>query len=224
MKEAPFRPIWLIRHAESEYNALPRETAPIGGRSDHLKLTPRGERQAQALGRRLARLRAGGLRFAPSAFTSPSERAVRTAELALDRLAGMFRVSDDRLTERGMGAWEGKPGQECYTPEIRKALDEDPEHWRCPGGESYSEVGRRMEEAVLSTLEHAGTSETILIFTPGLAIRCALARLLKGSWRGVQRDTTLNASITEIRFHPNGGFWSCGRINDAAHLETLEEP
>jgi broad specificity phosphatase PhoE len=216
------RTLWLIRHAESVYNAMPPELARIGGRSDHLKLTSRGKRQAQALGRHLARLRESGVHFASNAFTSPSERAMRTAELALSQFTGMPRISDDRLTERGMGAWEGKLVQECYTPQVRKALDEDLEHWRCPGGESYADVGRRMRDALGSIVQHTKPGEVALVFTHGLAIRCALAELLESGWRGVQRNRNDNTGITELHVHLPTGQWSCGRINDAAHLETLE--
>ena len=217
MKEAPFRPSGSSA-TQKKYNAFPASSA-------HRRLLRPS--QADTRGGTLPKPRGGDssreASASPSAFTSPSERAVRTAELALDRPAGMFRVSDDPAHRARHGA-HGKAslGRNAIRQRSGKPSMKTRNTGRCPGGESYSEVGRRMEEAVLSTLEHAGTSETILIFTPGLRDRCAPPDL-KGSWRGVQRDTTLNASITEIRLTPTG-LLVLRADNDAAHLGDPEEP
>lgn len=66
------RQLWLLRHADAE----PHGTRPDSDR----RLTERGERQSRAAGRALARI---GVGFA-AALTSPKERALRTAALALE--------------------------------------------------------------------------------------------------------------------------------------------
>jgi phosphohistidine phosphatase len=66
--------IWLLRHGE----AVPHESKPDAER----QLTARGERQAVAAGRGLARL---GLEFS-ACYTSPKVRARDTARLACDAL------------------------------------------------------------------------------------------------------------------------------------------
>ena len=64
------RQLWLLRHGDAE---------PHGTRADvQRRLTPRGERQAEAAGVALSRL---GVAFDEVLF-SPRERARRTAELA----------------------------------------------------------------------------------------------------------------------------------------------
>ncbi len=65
------RQLWLLRHADAE----PHGTRPDAER----RLTGRGERQAQAAGEALARLQ---VRF-DGVLSSPKERALRTATLAL---------------------------------------------------------------------------------------------------------------------------------------------
>jgi phosphohistidine phosphatase len=66
--------LWLLRHGE----AVPHESKP-----DHEReLTARGERQAIAAGKALARL---GLEFA-ACYTSPKVRALDTARLACEAL------------------------------------------------------------------------------------------------------------------------------------------
>lgn len=66
--------LWLLRHGE----AVPHESKPDADR----ELTPRGERQALAAGRGLAKL---GLEF-EACYTSPKVRAFETARLACEAL------------------------------------------------------------------------------------------------------------------------------------------
>jgi phosphohistidine phosphatase len=66
--------LWLLRHGE----AVPHESKPDAER----ELTPRGERQAIAAGRGLAKL---GLEF-HACYTSPKVRARDTARLACQAL------------------------------------------------------------------------------------------------------------------------------------------
>jgi phosphohistidine phosphatase len=66
--------LWLLRHGE----AVPHESKP----DDERELTPRGERQAIAAGKGLAKL---GLEF-EACYTSPKVRARDTARLACQAL------------------------------------------------------------------------------------------------------------------------------------------
>ena len=66
--------LWLLRHGE----AVPHESKPDADR----ELTPRGERQALAAGRGLAKL---GLEF-DACYSSPKVRALETARLACEAL------------------------------------------------------------------------------------------------------------------------------------------
>src|SRR3954451_15236571 len=65
--------LWLLRHGEAE---------PHGPDDDSRRLTPRGEDQARTAGRALAALE---LVF-HAVYTSPKERALRTAVLACEAL------------------------------------------------------------------------------------------------------------------------------------------
>ncbi|MBQ1026387.1 histidine phosphatase family protein [Micromonospora sp. C95] len=118
--------ILLVRHGETTWSASRRHTSYTD-----LNLTPDGERQARALGPALA-----GRRFV-AVLTSPRIRALRTAQLA-----GLpVTDSDDDLAEWHYGVYEGRT-----TAEIQ---DERPgwSVWTdgCPGGESPSEVGERLD-------------------------------------------------------------------------------
>jgi phosphohistidine phosphatase len=70
------RQLWLLRHADAE----PHGTRPDAER----RLTERGERQARMAGRALRRM---GIE-PEQVLTSPKERALRTATLALEEWGG----------------------------------------------------------------------------------------------------------------------------------------
>jgi phosphohistidine phosphatase len=72
------RQLWFLRHGEA---------IPHGAKADSdRELTPRGERQAEAAGRGLARL---GVEF-EVCYSSPKVRARDTARLACERLGTNF--------------------------------------------------------------------------------------------------------------------------------------
>jgi broad specificity phosphatase PhoE len=126
----PLPLLYLGRHGETAWTLSGQHT----GRTD-LPLTENGERQAQALGRRLR-----GLEFA-KVLTSPSQRAVRTCELAG---FGAGAEIDPDLAEWDYGRYEG-----LRTAEIMR---ERPDWYifrdGCPGGESLEEVGARADRAI----------------------------------------------------------------------------
>ena len=78
--------LWLLRHGE----AVPHDSKPDADR----ELTARGERQAVAAGKALARL---GVEFA-ACYTSPKARALDTARLAC-RALNIEPVEEDSLAD-----------------------------------------------------------------------------------------------------------------------------
>jgi 2,3-bisphosphoglycerate-dependent phosphoglycerate mutase len=93
----------FLRHGESTWNAENRFT----GWTD-VDLSPRGEAEAKAAGRRLAEELQGGLRL-EVVHTSVLTRAVRTANLALDEMDRSWLPVRRhwRLNERHYGALQG---------------------------------------------------------------------------------------------------------------------
>jgi phosphohistidine phosphatase len=78
--------LYFLRHAHAG------DAAAWSGTDDERPLTPKGERQAERLGRFLGE---GGLRL-DAVATSPKVRAARTAEIVARHL-GMEPTSDERL-------------------------------------------------------------------------------------------------------------------------------
>jgi broad specificity phosphatase PhoE len=118
----------LVRHGESVANARGRFSG-----SSEVPLTATGRRQAVSAARGLA------ARYA-IAYSSPLRRSVETLDLALApaSMRAGARVVDARLSERGLGALEGRP----RTP-LAAQRDGDL-GWAPPGGESYLELARRV--------------------------------------------------------------------------------
>jgi len=152
-KELPI--VYLARHGETAWTISGQHT----GRTD-LPLTEAGERNARKLGERLA-----GLSFA-KVFTGPSQRAVRTCELAG---FGAVAEVDRDLVEWDYGEYEG-----LTTAEIRERRPD----WQlfrdgCPGGESPKKASARADRVVYRVRAVQGD---VLLFSSGHFIRVFAAR------------------------------------------------
>jgi broad specificity phosphatase PhoE len=144
--------IFLIRHAQSESNLTKDDCH--NGRHIGVPLSELGERQARALGRRLA---ASKVAF-ESIYASEAVRAQQTAALACAELshAPALQVVETRfasgasapamgICEIAMGGWTGETKSSCNTAEVLRAREADAWEWRPPGlsadeqlpGESY---------------------------------------------------------------------------------------
>ena len=147
--------VYLVRHGETAWTLTGQHT----GRTD-LPLTKQGERQARALGTNLGALRIDRI------FSSPLQRARRTAELAMPH----SRVeSDDDLMEWDYGAYEGRRTTE---------IEIDRPGWRlfregCPNGETLSSVGARTDR-IIDRIRAGGI--TVLLFGHREVLRILAAR------------------------------------------------
>lgn len=196
---APLTLLYLARHGETPWSLSGQHT----GGTD-LPLTENGERQAHALGGRLS-----GIRFA-KVLSSPSQRAMRTCELA-GFGAATEPVPD--LAEWDYGHYEGR-----RTAEI---LAERP-NWRlfrdgAPGGESFEQVGARADRAVARIRSIGGN---VLVVSSA-----HISRVLAASWLGLPvaggRYFYLStASLSILGFEHDNIDEPIVRLwNDTSHLE-----
>ncbi|CAN5563284.1 histidine phosphatase family protein [soil metagenome] len=146
--------IIVARHGQTEWAVTGQHT----GRTD-IPLTAAGEDEARSLGERI------GKRSFAAVFTSPSQRARRTADLAGYGEA----VVDDDLAEWDYGQYEGlltteiearKPGWNIFTD-------------GCPDGESAAQMTARAERVVNRLRD---LNADALIFTSGHIARCIAPR------------------------------------------------
>lgn len=129
------RPIWLTRHGESEYN----EAGRIGGNSE---LTPRGRAYARALSAFVDERAPDDL----IVWTSTLARTRQTAR-ALDRKFRPWKMLD----EIDAGIFDGftYAGIAQQSPAEAEARRVDKLRYRYPRGESYLDVIRRVDPAII---------------------------------------------------------------------------
>ncbi len=153
----------LLRHGETEWSREGRHT----GRTD-VPLTAKGEAAAAALAPALAKL------SIIATFTSPAQRAVRTAELA--GLSGA--TSDPDLWEWDYGGYEGRTTQEIQAERPGWYL------WRdgvIPGGaghpgETVEAVGERADRVLARVRPLLPDGNVALV------AHAHILRILTGRW------------------------------------------
>jgi broad specificity phosphatase PhoE len=153
----PLPVVYLARHGETAWSLSGQHT----GRTD-LPLTEKGEQQARALGQRLR-----GANFV-NAFTSPSQRARRTAELAG---FGSLAETDPDLAEWDYGQYEGRRTADILAERPGWFLFRD----GCPGGETPDQVAARADRVVQRVRAVQGN---VLIFSSAHILRVLAARWL----------------------------------------------
>jgi broad specificity phosphatase PhoE len=189
--------LYLGRHGETAWTLSGQHT----GRTD-LPLTENGENQARALGRHLR-----GLIFA-QILTSPSQRAVRTCELAG---FGANAQIDSDFAEWDYGEYEGR-----RTAEI---LRERPD-WQlfrdgCPGGESPDEIGARADRAVARIRSIKGN---VLVVSSAHISRVLAARWLGLPASGGRYWVLGTATLSILGYEHNLDEPVIRLWNDASHL------
>jgi probable phosphoglycerate mutase len=189
----------LIRHAmHTDYGER------FSGRADGVGLTEAGERQARALGERLAEEPIAAV------YSSPRERT-RTTAAAVAAPQGVQVVVDEALDEIDLGDWTGAPiaslvGDPAFERWNEKRAEASP-----PNGEPFAAVAERASGfAARSAKAHPG--ETIAVVSHADVIKALVASCLGLHLDNVLRFEIGPASVTRLIF----GEWG-------AKLLTLNE-
>lgn len=171
--------IYLIRHGETEWNAQGR----FQGKLDSI-LTYTGMRQAEAVGKRLARLDLPFDQF----VTSPLGRTRQTATI----IAGLAHLPavqcDDRLAEVSLGSWDGLT-QVDIDAQWPGLLDgSTPFDWffKSPDGESYDSAFQRAE---CWLEERQGVTVAV---SHGL-----IGRIIRGAYSGLSQTEALSLPVPQ---------------------------
>lgn len=156
----------LARHGETDWNRDGRWQ----GHSD-TPLNERGREQARALAESIERVDA--------IYASDLSRARETAEIVGARLGVEVRV-DERLRERGFGAWEGLHDHEVeerFADALRRMRDGDGcgandaepyEAFATRVGEFVEDVVRRHRDEEVLVVAHGGTVRAVHALAEGL--------------------------------------------------------
>ncbi|MFI0347616.1 MAG: histidine phosphatase family protein [Chthoniobacterales bacterium] len=192
--------VYLARHGETLWSVSGQHT----GMTD-IPLTSDGEEGARHLGHRL-----GNLRFA-KIFSSPLQRAVKTAELAG---FGHDLTVDTDLLEWNYGDYEG-----LTTAEIQK---KDPGWFifrsGCPNGESPEEVATRSDRMVKKIRKVHGN---ILIFAHAHILRMLTTRWLNLAPEAGCLYFLNTASVSILGYEHNLAEPVIRLWNDVSHLVPI---
>jgi broad specificity phosphatase PhoE len=194
----PLPLVYLARHGETAWSLSGQHT----GRTD-LPLTERGEAQARALGEQLH-----GVVFA-KVLTSPSQRAVRTCELAG---WGAVAEIDPDLAEWDYGDYEGRRTAEILTARPDWQLFRD----GAPGGESPEQAGARADRIIARIRAVHGNA---------LIVSSAhISRVLSARWLGLApsdgRHFVLSTASLSILGYEHDMTEPVIRLwNDTSHLK-----
>lgn len=199
----------LVRHGESEWNALGR----LQGQADP-PLSRLGRRQAAHVASRLVD------EGVEAIVSSDLVRAADTAE-ALASGVGLEVVRREDLREVDLGSWTGASREQLQreVPDLwRRWRVEGVEGWE--DGEQYADAMVRVGGAVAS-IAAAHEGKTVVAVSHGGSIRLATCHLLGMPADQLGRIMSIgNASITEFLVEPDGT-GRLVRLNDNAHLAEV---
>ena len=136
---------FIARHGETVFNAAAR----IQGELLHTPLTRAGFAQADAMGERLEQVLSEGNPLA--LWASPTGRALQTLAVVAEHLGEDWHAArtDARLSELGMGGWDGRLYAEIAA-EVGPFFDARDGTFTvvAPGGEGYASVAARLRSWV----------------------------------------------------------------------------
>jgi probable phosphoglycerate mutase len=194
--------VYLARHGETAWSLSGQHT----GRTD-LPLTERGERQARIVGERLR-----GLAFA-KVLSSPSQRAVRTAELA-----GFHNVAEivPDLAEWDYGQYEGHRTAEILAERPDWQLFRD----GCPGGEFPEQVAARADRVIERVRTVNGN---VLMFSSAHILRVLAARWLGLEPAAGRYFVLSTASLSLLGYEHNLAEPVIRLWNETRHVEGMSD-
>jgi len=193
----------LIRHAESEANAL----GIYQGQSIDTGLTDRGKKQAQAVAKIFKKVEVGTI------YTSPFLRTFQTAEI-IAKATGLPVKTDKRLIEINHGTWEGKTVDRFNKKEkqMLKQWRENPVGVQMINGENLADVVLRCQEFIEALPEGK-----YIIVTHDLVIRLMAAMALRHHFKYIWKFYLDNCGVTTISFKP----YRLVNLNQNFHLNSF---
>jgi probable phosphoglycerate mutase len=185
--------IYLVRHGETEWNAVHRFQGVLDS-----PLTGKGVEQAQACGRLLAT----SVDWVDAMVTSPLGRARQTMQIVSSFGSYPATRFDSRLAEVSLGSWDGLTQYDIDAswPGLLDGSTRYDWYFRSPDGESYDSARARIE-AWLGEL-----SGVVVAVTHGL-----VSRLIRGAYPDLPVDEALALPV------PQGVIWRLAE----GRIETL---
>jgi broad specificity phosphatase PhoE len=227
----------LVRHGESVGNLADAEARQRGAdrldldaRDADVELSETGQKQADAVGRWLARF--DGDDRPTLVVSSPYRRAADTARRAVAGL-GLEVVLDERLRERDLGVFDGLTGHGIrseYPEEAERRKKLGKFYYQPPSGESWSDVVLRVRH-LMADVREGFDGAHVWLFTHQAVImsfRYVLEGLTEQELLELDGSVTLgNASMTRYKRGDSGyelvAFADTSAVDAADEEVTHEE-
>jgi phosphoserine phosphatase len=200
----------IVRHGESEWNRIGR----YQGQAD-APLSSLGTSQAEALAGRLQRESFHAI------FTSPLQRAARTAEAIARYHPDVPCTHEPALMEIHHGDWQG-----LYSNDVHERYAAGLREWRqyptrsqFPNGESFSNILKRVLDCKERLVEQYA-DQTVLVSTHDVVVKILVADALGMDMDRINRIWVTNASISVIEYGDDLPYLVS--LSEACHLGRLE--
>lgn len=181
--------VLLIRHGENEWT----QSQKLAGRTPGVHLNEYGQKQAEALGQRLAHIKLDAI------YASPLERTMETAE-AIARHQNLQIQERPGLLEVDYGSWTGEAISKLTKEKSWSQIQFYPSGAGFPGGETmYQMQTRFVQEINTLVVHHPG--QTIALVGHADLIKAAIAHYLGVHFDLFQRIVISTASITTVSFN-----------------------
>lgn len=196
----------LVRHGVTDATGK-----RLYGRSPGVRLSSRGQDQAEAVAGRLA-----GLPIA-AVYSSPLERCRETAA-PIARALGLRVRTEAGFLETDMGEWTGRTFAQVRRSRVWRGILAVPSSARFPGGESLAEVQARAVRAAQDVAaRHRGRA--VVVVSHGDPIRLVLAHVAGLHLDHFQRLEVVPGSVSAVSIGERGS--RLLRVNDTGDLADL---
>ncbi len=200
--------VLLIRHASNDYVKEGRLAGLLPG----VHLNAQGQREADALARRLDHLSLHAI------YASPLDRTRETAQ-AIAQCQKLDVQVCDGLIEVDVGEWTGKLIKDLEATDAWKQLREQPATFQFPGGDSVARVQTRIVAAI-DAIVAAHPEQVVAVVSHADPIKFALAHYLGMDLNQFNRLVIDPASASVLMFGERGA--TLFRSNDTGALPAFK--
>jgi len=179
--------ILLVRHGQT-----PTTGQVLPGRAPGLNLSDHGRTQAAQVAERLQVLPVTAV------YASPMERTVQTAQPTAE-CHGLSVIEEAGLIEGDFGDWTGAELAELQKLPEWQTVQNRPDEFRFPNGESFAEMQERMHDT-LTRLRDAHPGGTVVCFSHADPIRIAVSDALGSPLRRFQRVSIGPCSVSALAY------------------------
>ena len=203
--------ILITRHGETDWNVQ----KIFRGRAD-IDLNSAGRKQAEALALFLKGTKLDAI------YTSPLERALRTAQIVAGQQHRLRMETDIDLVDFDYGEWQGVSEEDVKEkyPELYGRWLKEPHKVKIPGGESLNDVKKRVLRA-LDTIVAEHETGTVMIVSHRILMKTLILSLLGLDLSRLANIKLDACGITSFNYEDDR--WVMTGFNETCFLQALKK-